>query len=92
MDKENQFVALYVKERDEATIKAVESDTLEPFKAFIEKYKLLGAYPTCFELPSDDVLEIAVRKMVIHETRAPESVKQKATEWLLSRGYDLNLD
>ena len=88
---ENKFVALYVNDRDEATIKAVETDSLEPFKAFIEKYKLLGAYPTCFELPSDEVLEIAVRKMVIHETNAPESTKQKATEWLLSRGYDLDL-
>ena len=92
MSKDDRLLALYVSDRDEATIKSVETDSLEPFKAFIEKYKLLGAYPTCFELPSDDVLEICVRKMVIHETRAPESTKQKATEWLLSRGYDLELE
>ena len=91
MSKDDRLLALYVSDRDEATIKSVETDSLEPFKAFIEKYKLLGAYPTCFELPSDDVLEISVRKMVIHETRAPQDVKDKATEWLLSRGYDTSL-
>lgn len=94
MSEPNKLIELfkqYVIDRDNATIEAVETDTLEPFKAFVNKYYELGFYPTCFKLPSDEVLEISVRKMVIHETNAPESTKQKATEWLLSRGYDLDL-
>lgn len=91
MDIADRLVALYVSDRDEATIEAVKTDSLEPFKNFINKYKTLGFFPTCFSLPSDDVLEISVRKMVIHETRAPQDVKDKATEWLLSRGYDTSL-
>ena len=92
MNKYNSLLEQYVKDRDEATIKAVETDTLEPFKAFVNKYYQAGIYPKCFKLPSDEVLEISVRKMVLHELNAPESTKQKATEWLLSRGYDLELE
>ena len=82
----------YAKERDAATIAVVEGESLEVFKAFVTKWKDLGMYPPCFKLPSDEVLEISIRKMVIHETNAPESTKQKAAKWLLERGYDLNLD
>lgn len=92
MSKFDKVIEQYVIDRDKATIEAVETDKLEPFKAFVSKYAKLGFYPTCFKLPSDEVLEILIRKMVIHEVNAPESTKQKATEWLLSRGYDLELE
>lgn len=92
MSKFDKVIEQYVIDRDKATIEAVETDKLEPFKAFVNKWRALGIYPTCFKLPSDEVLEISVRKMVIHEVNAPESTKQKATEWLLSRGYDLELE
>lgn len=92
MNYNKWLVTQYAKERDAATIAVVEGKSLDVFKAFIGKWKTKGFYPPCFKLPSDEVLEIAIRKMVIHETNAPESTKQKAAKWLLERGYDLNLD
>ena len=85
------LITRYAKERDAATIAVVEGASLEVFKAFATKWKDLGLYPRNFKLPADEVLEIAIRKMVIHEENAPESTKQKAAKWLLERGYDLNL-
>lgn len=85
------LITRYAKERDAATIAVVEGESLEVFKAFVIKWRDLGILPPCFKLPSDEVLEITIRKMVIHEASAPESTKQKAAAWLLERGYDLNL-
>lgn len=81
----------YVKDRDKATIAVVEGESIEVFKAFVNKWRDLGFYPSCFKMPSDEVLEITVRKMVIYEINAPESTKEKARDWLLSRGYDLKI-
>ena len=92
MDNPDKIVKAYVDERDRATIAVVEGESIEVFKAFIKKWYDLGYMPPCFALPADEVLEISVRKMVIHETNAPESTREKAREWLLSRGYDLELE
>lgn len=81
-----------IDERDRATIAVVEGESIEVFKAFVNKLLDLGYMPPCFKLPSDEVLEISVRKMVLYEINAPESTKEKAREWLLSRGYDLELE
>lgn len=91
MDNTFKTVKDYVEDRDRATIAVVEGESIEVFKAFVNKWYDLGFMPSCFKLPSDEVLEISVRKMVIHEINAPESTKAKAREWLLSRGYDLEL-
>ena len=90
--KELELVKEYVKDRDAATIAVVEGESLDVFKAFVSKWKDLGFYPPCFKLPSDEVLEISIRKMAIHEIDTPDSTKVKAAKWLLERGYDLNLD
>lgn len=82
----------YTDERDRASIAVVEGESIEVFKAFINKWRDLGLMPPCYSMPSDKVLEIACRKMVLHEARAPESTKAKARDWLLSRGYDLDLE
>ena len=92
MSKFDKVIEQYVIDRDKATVAVVEGESLEVFKAFVSKWRDIGIYPKCFKLPSDEVLEISIRKMVIHEVNAPESTKQKATEWLLSRGYDLELE
>ena len=85
------LIIRYAKERDAATIAVVEGESLEVFKAFFAKWRDLGVYPPNFKLPTDEILEITIRKMVIHEANVPESTKQKAAKWLLERGYDLNL-
>ena len=85
-------VKQYVRERDRASIAVVEGASIEVFKAFVKKWYDLGYYPACYSLPSDEVLEIAVRKMVINETSAPPSTKEIAIEWLTSRGYSTSLE
>lgn len=81
-------LALWVKERDAVTQKF----DVAAFREFYAKWHRRGVYAVPPEdLPGDDVLEIAIRKMVIHETNAdPEKIKE-ATEWLVSRGYDLEI-
>lgn len=92
MKLDSTILKEYADDRDRATCAVVEGEPLETFKAFVDKWRKRGIYPPCFKLPADDVLEIAIRKMVIHELRAPETTKDKAREWLLSRGYDLKLE
>lgn len=77
---------------DRATCAVVEGEDIEVFKAFFRKWHDIGIYLPWFALPSDDVLNIAIRKMVVNELSAPESTKAKARDWLLSRGYDLSLE
>lgn len=92
MDNLDQVLKDYVDERTRATIAVSEGESVEVFKAFANKWYDLGVIPSCFSLPSDEILEITCRKMVLHEARAPESTKEKARAWLLSRGHDLKLD
>lgn len=92
MVNKSDLILTYVEERNRATIAVVEGESIEVFKAFINKWVDLGIMPPCFSVAPDKTLETTCRQMVIHETKAPESTKQKAREWLLSRGYDLLLD
>ena len=92
MKIDSKLLKEYIDDRDRATCAVVEGEDIEVFKAFVRKWHDIGIYPPCFALPSDDILEISVRKMVVNELRAPESTKAKAREWLLSRGYDLSLE
>lgn len=69
----------FVKERNEAC----SSLDVEKFKAFFRKYK--GG-----NLPSDEVLEITMRKMVVNiEPKLPQY--EEAKNWLLERGHDLKI-
>ena len=73
----------YVKERDEATA----SMDIEVLKAFIRKWS-----PECFKMPSDEVLEITMRKMAVHSTKLDVNTRVEAFRWLLERGYDFSLE
>ena len=67
----------FVKERNEAC----SSFDLDKFKKFCHKWK-------CGKLPSDDVLEITMRKMVVNiEPHLPQY--EEAKNWLLERGHSL---
>lgn len=69
----------FVKERDDAC----SSFDLVKFKAFLRKYRR-------GKLPSDEVLEITMRKMVVNiEPKLPQY--EEAKNWLLERGYDLEI-
>ena len=79
----------YVKDRDQAVTESIRTDSVEPFKAFIRKHS--NAFPKCFEVPSDGILEISIRQMAIHCTDIEPEIKGKAVEWLVSRGCKLDI-
>ena len=76
-------IVQYVTERDEA----VSTMDIDTFKAFIRKWQ-----PECFKMPSDEVLEITMRKMAVHSTNLDVNTRVEAFRWLLERGYDFSLE
>lgn len=73
------------KERD----KAVKSYDVEKFKKFYHKWEKRGIYN--YELPSDEALEISLRKMVYHTASATPEEKAEALKWLLEHGCDTHI-
>ena len=72
----------YVKARDEA----VKSMDIDKFKAFITR-----TTPDGFTMPSDEVLQITMRKMAVHITNLDVETRVNAFRWLLEHGYDFSL-
>ena len=75
MNKER--IKEFVKDRDTAIM----GFDLKKFKRFIKKWQ----FPV--STPSDEVLEITMRKMCLECTRIPTENKIQACEWLISHGY-----
>ena len=75
----------WLKERDEA----IYTFDVKKFKAFYRKWVKRGYYEE--PLPSDEVLEVAMRKMVcaLSDPRADKLAEAK--EWLTERGYSHNI-
>ena len=75
-DSEKKEIKRWVKERTAMLNKY----SVEELKKFAEKYDL--------GIPKDEeVLEIALRKMCIADTKVFPAVKKKAKEWLQKNGY-----
>lgn len=72
----------WLKERDEV----VKSYDVPRFKEFVKKWTELGVYHLDI-LPSDEVIEISMRKMVYHFTTSTHKEREDAKRWLESRGY-----
>ena len=90
MESKDEQITKYVKDRDEAIIKCLKEDSLEPLKVFTAKYQILGFV---IQLnPPDEVLEIAVRKMAYHSTNIPQELRDKAEKWLIDHGSSTDLD
>lgn len=81
----------YAIDRDTAITECLLTNSVEPFKDFLNIYKSAGVLPKCFETIPDNVLEITIRKMSLHCNDIPTELKGQAVEWLLNRGYDLDL-
>lgn len=82
-------LAMWIKERDAVS----QTFDVDKFREFYAKWYKRGVYHIPPEaLPSDEVIEITMRKMVVHETNADPAKIKEATEWLLSRGYDLEME
>lgn len=71
----------WLKERDEVTL----SLDIDKFKAFYRKWQKKGIYD--MELPSDEVIEISMRKCVCAMAKPPADKLAEARAWLSERGY-----
>ena len=71
----------WLKERDEVTL----SLNIDKFKAFYRKWQKKGVYD--LELPSDEVIEISMRKCVCAMANPPKDKLAEARAWLSERGY-----
>ena len=80
----------YAIKRDEAIIESIRTDSVQPFRRFINEQSLKGVLPACFELPTDEVLEISIRQMCLHCTNIAPEIKGLAVDWLLKNGHDLD--
>lgn len=67
----------------------IRSLDVEKFKAFWKKWSARGFYRN--GLPDDEVIEISLYKMLYNLESATEEEKNKAKEWLESRGFDVFL-
>ena len=82
--KADPLTRQFVKERDEAVKTAIRTDDLRVFKRFYARWKAKGIYQ--IGLPSDEVIEISLRKMLYHMTSATAEEKATAEMWLIAHG------
>ena len=75
-------IAQYIKDRDEA----VKSMDVNKFKDFIKNHSMRE------NIPSDEALEIAMRKMAVYITSLDIDTRVDAFRWLLERGYDFDIN
>lgn len=80
----------YSTKRDEAIVECIRTDSVQPFRNFINKQIKKGTLPECFELPTDEVLKISIRQMCLHCTNIAPETKGIAVDWLLKNGHDLD--
>lgn len=71
----------WLKERDEA----IYTFNVEKFKAFYRKWEKRGFYTE--PLPSDEVIEVSMRKCVCGLANPREDKLAEARAWLAERGY-----
>ena len=76
---------IWIKERDEA----VRTQDVEKFKEFYKKWTERGFYRN--GLPSDEVIEISLRKMLYNLGNVTDQEKAEAEKWLKERGYSTAL-
>lgn len=74
------ILTAYIVDRD----KAVRSLDVKKFRKFCKKWK------TPY-IPTDEVLEITMRKMLYNLYSATDEERNNAKEWLESRGYSTSL-
>lgn len=77
----------WIRERDEAAC----SFDIDKFKTFMDKYSDIYGAPYIPCIPSDEVLEITMRKMVLAMANPPGDKYAEACEWLISHGCDLEV-
>lgn len=81
----DKLIIQWLTERDEV----LKSHDVTIFKEFIKKWQKRGFYDDTPFLDSsnDEVIEVAMRKMICNITTMSKKEKKEAEEWLTSRGY-----
>lgn len=83
----DKMLGEWLEERD----RVVKKYDVEEFKLFFKKWQGKGMYDKRMPLPSDEVIEISMRKMVYHMTSATEQEKKEAEAWLIAHGSSTNM-
>lgn len=78
----DKLIIQWLTERDEV----LKTYDVNLFKEFVIKWRKRGFYDDT-PFPSDEVLEISMRKMICNITTMSKKEKKEAEEWLTSRGY-----
>ena len=73
----------YIKERDEMLMKC----DVDEFRKFVHKYedKFTPQYLLEIDTALDEVLLIAIHKLIVNITSMPEDLQNKSFEWLYKR-------
>lgn len=77
---------IFVLERD----KAVKSLNVNEFREFYLRWYKRGIYHLPLP-PSDHIIEISMRKMIIYMRSASDQEREEAKRWLLEKGYDTEI-
>lgn len=77
---------IFVLERD----KAVKSLNVAEFRKFYARWYKRGIYHLPLP-PSDHIIEISMRKMIICMRSASDQEREEAKRWLLEKGYDTEI-
>lgn len=80
----------FVKARDEM-LKKCDVGELRKFVNDNKQYYGEG-YVNSFNNASDATLEITLHKMIVNVTSLPEELRSKSAQWLVTRGYGLNIN
>ena len=78
----DKLIVQWLTERDEV----LKTHDVNLFKEFVTKWRKRGFYDDT-PFPSDEVLEISMRKMICNITTMSKKEKKEAVAWLTSRGY-----
>lgn len=82
----DDIMSKWIKERNRAVL----SFDVETFKKFYKRWSKRGLYS--MRLPSDEVIEISMRKGVVAMgDYAPKDKLEEAKKWLKERGYSEGL-
>lgn len=79
----------YVKKRDEMLLKC----SVEELKKFVknnEQY-YTPMFADAIARANDKVLEVTLHKMIVNVTSLPFDFRQKSADWLLDRGFQLDI-
>lgn len=75
----------FVKERDEMLLKRSVSELRKFVNEHTDYYESFFIRAT--NVASDEVLEVALNKMIANVTSLPADFVEESIEWLLERGY-----